>query len=321
MDPAVLDELRQRQPRDLAAQPVEGREDDGVRRVVDDEVDAGEVLERTDVAALPADDPALHVVGRELDDRDGRLGRVARRDALERVGDEVAGAALRLRPRFVLEHADAPREVVAGELLPTLEQMRLRLGLRHPRDALELGCWAAFVCFSSSWSWRRCSSRSASPWSCAQLDELPLDLLFLREDALLDLQHLLAPVCELRVDLAAQPDGLLAGLDLRLAPHRIALAAASSRSWSRIRRALRDSGRAEDRDREQGEGGASGDPDGDSDPDQHVPAPRSGTQPPGGTSHPAPDLRGSYPRSRISGSRDLPELAALPRARPPSRRN
>ena len=50
-------------PRDLAPHAVEARQDDRVRRVVDDEVDAGEVLQRADVAALAADDAALHVVG------------------------------------------------------------------------------------------------------------------------------------------------------------------------------------------------------------------------------------------------------------------
>src|SRR5689334_23635088 len=44
-----------------------------------DEVDAGEVLERADVAALAADDAALHVVGGELDHGDRGLGRVAGR--------------------------------------------------------------------------------------------------------------------------------------------------------------------------------------------------------------------------------------------------
>jgi hypothetical protein len=62
MDPSVLDQLRERQPRGLSAEPVERREDDRVRCVVDDEVDTGEVLERADIASLPADDPALHVV-------------------------------------------------------------------------------------------------------------------------------------------------------------------------------------------------------------------------------------------------------------------
>ena len=127
MDAPVLDQLREREARDLAAEPVERREHDRVRRVVDDEVDARQVLERADVAALPADDPALHVVGGELDHGDRRLRRMARGDALERIGDEVARAPLRLGPRLLLEHADAAREVVADELLATLEQVRLRL--------------------------------------------------------------------------------------------------------------------------------------------------------------------------------------------------
>src|SRR5207248_3645872 len=69
VDAPVLDQLREGDLRDLAPETVERGEDDGLRRVVDDEVDAGQVLERADVAALAPDDPALHVVGRELDDR------------------------------------------------------------------------------------------------------------------------------------------------------------------------------------------------------------------------------------------------------------
>ena len=111
VDPAVLDQLVERQLRDLSANAVERREHDRLRRVVDDEVDAGEVLQRADVAALPADDPALHVVGGQLDDRDRRLGGMAGGDALQGVGDEVPRPPLRLAPRlpylFVHERAGA----------------------------------------------------------------------------------------------------------------------------------------------------------------------------------------------------------------------
>jgi hypothetical protein len=68
LDAAILDQLRQRQLRDLSPDPVERREHDRLRRVVDDDVDARQVLERADVAPLPADDPPLHVVRRELHD-------------------------------------------------------------------------------------------------------------------------------------------------------------------------------------------------------------------------------------------------------------
>ena len=139
MDAAVLDQLREGQPRDLAPDAVERREHDRLGRVVDDEVDAGEVLERADVATLAADDPALHVVGGELDERHGRLGGVARGDPLECVGDEVPGAPLGLGLRLLLHLADAAGELVADELLRALEQVRLRLVQRHACDALELG--------------------------------------------------------------------------------------------------------------------------------------------------------------------------------------
>ena len=130
MDPPVLDQLRERHLRDLAPDPVEGREDDRLRRVVDDEVDAGEVLERADVASLAADDPALHVVGGKLDDADRGLGGVARCDPLEGVGHEIPRAAPRLDACFLVELADRPRELVADHVLGALEQVALRVGER-----------------------------------------------------------------------------------------------------------------------------------------------------------------------------------------------
>src|SRR3954465_9897299 len=84
VDTPVLEQLLERHPGDLPADAVEGGEHDRVGRVVDDEVDPGEVLERADVAALAADDAALHVVGRQLDDRHCGLRGVARRQALHR---------------------------------------------------------------------------------------------------------------------------------------------------------------------------------------------------------------------------------------------
>ena len=79
VDAAVLDQLLQRELGGLAADVVEARDDDDARRVVDDDVDAGGLLEGADVAALAADDPPLHVVGGDVDGADGGLGGVARR--------------------------------------------------------------------------------------------------------------------------------------------------------------------------------------------------------------------------------------------------
>ena len=62
VDAAVGDELGDGDPGDLAADRVEAREDDRLGGVVDDEVHAGRLLEGADVAALAADDAALHLV-------------------------------------------------------------------------------------------------------------------------------------------------------------------------------------------------------------------------------------------------------------------
>ena len=139
VDAPVLDQLLERQPGHLAAQWVERREDDRVRSVVDDEVDAREVLERADVAAFPPDDPPLQVVRGELDDGDRRLGGVARGDALESVRHEGASTAPGIRAGLLLHLPDVSRQLVAHEVLRALEQLLLRLVNGHAGDPLELG--------------------------------------------------------------------------------------------------------------------------------------------------------------------------------------
>ena len=57
-----------------------------------------------------------------------------------------------------------------------------------------------------------------------ELRQLPVDLLFLRENALLDLDDPRAVLCDLLVDLGAKLHGFLARGDLRLAPQRVRFA-------------------------------------------------------------------------------------------------
>ena len=82
MDPAVEDELLQGQPGDLTADWVEAGQQNRLGRVVDDQVDAGDLLERADVAALATDDPALHLVGGQVQNRDDATRRSAPRPAV-----------------------------------------------------------------------------------------------------------------------------------------------------------------------------------------------------------------------------------------------
>jgi hypothetical protein len=138
MDATVLQEPLEREAGDLAPDAVEPGQDHGVGRVVDDEVDAGEMLEGADVAALAADDAALHVVGGELDDGDRGLGGVPRGQPLHHDGEDVAHAPLGVALGLALDLAQPAGGVVAGLVLHLLEEDLLGLRGRQAGRPLEL---------------------------------------------------------------------------------------------------------------------------------------------------------------------------------------
>src|SRR5687768_8593521 len=94
MDPSVRDQLLERDARRLPPDRIESGENNGLRSVVDDYVDAGGLLEGPDVPAFAADDPALHLIGWEGDHRNRRLGGVIGGDALDREGNDLLGLAV-----------------------------------------------------------------------------------------------------------------------------------------------------------------------------------------------------------------------------------
>src|SRR5665213_991211 len=74
VDASVLDEGLERVAGDLAPHGVERREQDELGRLVDLERHARRRLEGLDVAPFPADQPALHVLAREVDQGRGEVG-------------------------------------------------------------------------------------------------------------------------------------------------------------------------------------------------------------------------------------------------------
>ena len=97
----------------------------------------GQVLEGPDVAALAADDAALHVVGRQRHDRDGGLGDVVGRGALDRQREDVAGPAVGFVLGLFFDGADELGHVVAGFVFGLLEQHLLGLRAGQAGDAFE----------------------------------------------------------------------------------------------------------------------------------------------------------------------------------------
>ena len=94
MDAAVGDQLFQRKARHLAAYRLEAGHRDGFRRIVDDQVCAGQRLDGADVAALAADDAALHLVIGQGYHTDGDLGHMVGGAALDSGGHDLTGAGV-----------------------------------------------------------------------------------------------------------------------------------------------------------------------------------------------------------------------------------
>ncbi len=126
---------------------IEAGEDDGARRVVDDEIDAGRQLQGADVPPLPTDDASLQIVARQIDDRHRRLDRMLRGAALDGLGDVLLRAVDGRFARFGVEPLQqvgrsrgARRSRSASAAAPSL---RRRSGRRRVRARAAAGRRAA----------------------------------------------------------------------------------------------------------------------------------------------------------------------------------
>src|SRR5256714_2141825 len=83
MDAPIGDQFFERETGNLPPHRIEAGDDDGVRSVVDDHVDAGRQLERANVPAFATDDASLHFIIRQRDSRYRRLDALLRRNSLD----------------------------------------------------------------------------------------------------------------------------------------------------------------------------------------------------------------------------------------------
>src|SRR6202035_4301621 len=95
-------------------------------------------LKGTDVSAFPADDPALHLVTRQVENGDHRLTRLLARDALDRERDDLAGALVAFLLRASLNVTDDTHGVTLGLCLDGRDKLCLRLVRCQACHSLEL---------------------------------------------------------------------------------------------------------------------------------------------------------------------------------------
>ncbi len=137
VDAAVHNELFQGQTGHLPADRVEGGHGDGLRRIVNDQIHPGDGLQGADISALPADDPALHLVVGQGHHGDGGLGGVVGGAALDGGGDDLPGFLLGLVLELALDLLDLHGRVVADVRLHALQQILLGLLLGEAGDLLQ----------------------------------------------------------------------------------------------------------------------------------------------------------------------------------------
>ncbi len=133
VDAPVGDEALQREPGHFPSHRVEAGQQDRLWRVVDDQVDAGDGLEGADVAPLAADDPALHLVARQMQDGDDRLAGLLGRYPLDGQRHDLAGALVAFLPRRALDVPDGHRGLALGLALDGRDELRTWPAARSAR--------------------------------------------------------------------------------------------------------------------------------------------------------------------------------------------
>ena len=138
VDATVAHQLVQGQAANLTTHGIEGRDDDGLGRVVDDDFHAAGSLQCTDVTTLTANDAALDVVVVDVEHRhailDSRLGS----HALNRLDDNLLSLRIGIELGLVDNLVDIAGSIGAGLVLQALHQTGLGLFSTQTGEFLQL---------------------------------------------------------------------------------------------------------------------------------------------------------------------------------------
>ena len=147
VDTAISNQAFQRHAGDLAAGLVKAGQRDSLRRVVNDEVTAGGGLQGTDVAALAANDAALHLVAGQRHNADGGLAGGVSRAAGNGLANQLTGEVVALVLHVSLVGADLHSLFVGQLIVHLLQQHGAGVLFGHGRDGFQLFGLAQFQLF------------------------------------------------------------------------------------------------------------------------------------------------------------------------------
>ena len=138
MNAAVSNKVLEGDAGGLATDRIEARKHNGLGRIIDDQVDAGNLLEGTDVATLAADDATLEVIGRNVHGGNGNLGGVVGGTALNSQRQDFLSGLVALGANLLLGLAN-DRGGLMGNLATNLvEELLVSVLAGQVGDTLEL---------------------------------------------------------------------------------------------------------------------------------------------------------------------------------------
>ncbi len=133
----VSNQIFQRQPRNFTPHRIERRQDDGFRRVVDDKIHARQRLDGANVSSLATDNPPLHFIIGQGNDRHRRLGNGIRRIPLHGAGQNLPRRRIRIFFDFRFVFPNPHRLLVRKLFIQAGQQQILGVIRGKSRDFLQ----------------------------------------------------------------------------------------------------------------------------------------------------------------------------------------
>jgi hypothetical protein len=137
VDTPIVNQVQQRDAGNLATNRLERRQHDRLGRVVDDHIDARDMLEVADIASLTPDDAPFDVLAGQVDDRDSVLRDMFNYAALHCVEDNLTGAAFGVAFGVLLDLPCQDCRFVFEFVAHFLQEQFTRLLRAHTANALQ----------------------------------------------------------------------------------------------------------------------------------------------------------------------------------------
>ena len=139
MDTTICNQILEGYASSLATNRIEARENNGLRSIVNDKIDARDLLKRTNVTAFATDNPTFEIIGRNVHRSNGGLCRVIGSATLDGKRNDLLSGLVALCTNLLLGFADNGCSLMGNLAANLIEKLAMSVIARQLGNALELG--------------------------------------------------------------------------------------------------------------------------------------------------------------------------------------